>query len=72
MGTGKTLSACWAADFLMINDAVQRVLVASPLSTMNPAWGKDLLYNLPHRKFAICHGTREYRTRILRGNAEII
>lgn len=72
MGTGKTLSASWAADFLLINDVVRRVLVTSPLSTMNPAWGKDLLYHLPHRKFAICHGTREIRTKILRGSAEIV
>lgn len=72
MGTGKTLSCLWALDFLMINGLINRAIVSSPLSTMNPAWGHDILYHLPHRKFAICHGSRELRKKIIRGNAEIV
>lgn len=72
MGTGKTLSALWAADFLLINEKIRRVLIACPLSTMRAAWGRDILFNLPHRRFAICHGSRQYRSQVLKTSAEIV
>src|ERR1035437_5970027 len=34
IGTGKTLSALWAADYLIETGAAHRVLIASPLSTL--------------------------------------
>ena len=39
LGTGKTLSALWAADFLMCNDKVKKTLIVSPLSTLQSVWG---------------------------------
>ena len=37
-GTGKTLSALWAADYLMKLKKVRRVLILCPLSIMHSAW----------------------------------
>mgnify|MGYP006290176891 FL=1 len=37
-GTGKTLAALWAADYLMTLGFVRRVLILCPLSIMQSAW----------------------------------
>lgn len=61
LGTGKTLSALWAADFLMLNKKIKKVLIASPLSTIKVVWAQEIFYNFTHRKSAIAHGTRADR-----------
>ena len=48
-GTGKTASAIWAADYLMKQGLVQRVLVICPLSIMRSAWQADLFKFAVHR-----------------------
>lgn len=70
MGTGKTLSAAWAADILMINERIDKVLVVCPLSTMMSTWVKDIIFNLPHRKYCIVHGSRERRAQLLQSDAD--
>jgi SNF2 family DNA or RNA helicase len=70
MGTGKTLSAVWAADILLEAQKIRRVLVVGPLSTMKSVWGNELYLNVPHRKFAILHGTRQQRLERLHSGAE--
>jgi SNF2 family DNA or RNA helicase len=52
MGTGKTLSAVWAADILLEAQKIRRVLVVGPLSTMKSVWGNELYLNVPHRTTA--------------------
>jgi hypothetical protein len=37
-GTGKTLSALWAADYLMRTRQVRRCLILCPISIMHSAW----------------------------------
>ena len=61
IGTGKTLSAYWAADYLMQQGLVRKVLVVSPLSTLERVHGDALFQNFPHRSFAILHGTAARR-----------
>lgn len=61
MGTGKTLSAIWACDILMCATKIRRVLVISPLSTMRSVWFNELALNVPHRRAAVAHGTRQQR-----------
>lgn len=61
MGTGKTLAAIWACDILMVAERVRRVLVISPLSTMRSVWFNELFLNVPHRRAAIAHGTKQLR-----------
>lgn len=54
-GTGKTLSALWAADYLMSRGEVRRVLVLCPLSIMQSAWMQDLNSSIIHRSAVIAH-----------------
>lgn len=61
MGTAKTLSALWAADFLRREGLIRRVLVVSPLSTLQVVWGKEIFTNFPHLSYAILHGSRDTR-----------
>jgi SNF2 family DNA or RNA helicase len=54
-GTGKTLSALWAADYLMRIGEVRRVLILCPLSIMHSAWMGDLQSSIIHRSAIIAH-----------------
>ena len=54
-GTGKTLSALWAADYLMTRGEVRRVLILCPLSIMQSAWMQDLNASIIHRSAIIAH-----------------
>ena len=40
-GTGKTSGVIWAADYLMNQNKVNRMLVVCPLSIMQAAWQSD-------------------------------
>ena len=54
-GTGKTLSALWAADYLMKLGKVRRVLILCPLSIMHSAWMGDINSSIIHRSAVIAH-----------------
>lgn len=71
-GTGKTMSAIWAADFLMKRKVIKRVLIVCPLSIMDSAWRADLFKAAMHRTVDIAYGTAEKRARIISGGAEFI
>lgn len=62
MGTMKTMSALWAADFIMQHYApgTCRALVATPLSTMKGVW-TDAIFKafLGRRTFEVLHGATE-------------
>jgi SNF2 family DNA or RNA helicase len=64
-GTGKTLSAIWAADFLLSEGIAKRILVVAPLSTLTVVWAREIRHHLPHRTFAVITGSRERRERQL-------
>lgn len=72
MGTGKTNSVIWAADYLMKLGVIKRMLVVCPLSIMDAAWRKDLFKTTMHRSVEIAHGSREKRAAIIQGDAEIV
>jgi SNF2 family DNA or RNA helicase len=54
-GTGKTLSALWAADYLMQRGEVRRVLILCPLSIMQSAWMGDISNSIIHRSAIVAH-----------------
>lgn len=54
-GTGKTLSALWAADYLMQRGEVRRILILCPLSIMQSAWMGDISNSIIHRSAIIAH-----------------
>jgi SNF2 family DNA or RNA helicase len=60
-GTGKTLSALWAADYLMTLGKVRRVLILCPLSIMHSAWMGDINSSIIHRSAVIAHHPKASR-----------
>ncbi len=71
-GTGKTSAAAWAADYLMTQGRVKRVLIVCPVSIMETAWRSDLFKTLMHRTVAIAQGTRTQRKKVIEGNYEFV
>jgi len=71
-GTGKTSSVLWAADYLMNQGEVKRILIICPLSIMYSAWQGDVFNTCMHRTSAVAHGTAEKRAKIINGEYEII
>jgi len=69
IGTGKTLSAMWAADWLMLERMVRKVVILSPLSTLERVWADAAFIHLGHRNLAVLHGTAEKRRRLFANNA---
>jgi SNF2 family DNA or RNA helicase len=65
MGTGKTLSFLWAADYLMLKAKVNRALIVSPLSTLETVWAQELFINFPNRSAVVLHGTKARRNKLL-------
>lgn len=65
MGSGKTSAAVWAADYLLEQQAISRVLIICPLSIMDCAWRKDLFNTAMHRHVEIAHGAREQRLKVI-------
>lgn len=63
--SGKTISVLWAFDFLRKVGAVRRMLVLAPLSTLERAWGDEIFSNFPDMTFAVLHGTRDKRHKLL-------
>lgn len=72
MGTGKTSSAIWAADYLMREKVINRVLIVCPLSIMHTAWQGDVFNTAMHRSCAIAHGSAEKRKKIINGEYEFV
>ena len=71
-GTGKTASAIWAADYLMKQGKIKRVLVICPLSIMDSAWREDLFTFAPHRSVDIAHGASKKRKVIIGQGADFV
>jgi len=64
-GTGKSLSALWAADFLLSEKIVRKVIIVAPLSTVKVVWGKELRHHMLQRAFELLTGSKEQRLRRL-------
>ena len=71
-GTGKTASSIWAADCLMEQEIIRRVLIICPLSIMQSAWQADLFKFAVHRKVAVAYGDRLKRRAIIESDADFV
>ena len=67
-GTGKTSAAIWAADYLMEQGLIKKVLVVCPLSIMYSAWQADIFKTAMHRTCGVAHGTTNKRKKIISEN----
>ena len=56
-GTGKTLSALWAIDYLVRAGFVKRALVVTYKSIMRPAWSGDATEHLPWMPHSVVYST---------------
>jgi SNF2 family DNA or RNA helicase len=65
IGTGKSVSALWAADYLMRAGKVSKVLILSPLSTLERVWGDAVFTNFVSRRAVVLHGTAKKRKKLL-------
>ena len=64
MGTMKTISTLWAADYLMKlhKDGTFRVIIVAPLSILERVWANAIFSNfLGHRTFEILYGSADRR-----------
>jgi SNF2 family DNA or RNA helicase len=71
-GTGKTGSVIWAADYLMKQGRIRRVLVICPLSIMDSAWRVDLFKFAMHRSVDIAYGSADKRREVVNSQAEFV
>jgi len=71
-GTGKTASVIWAADHLMKQGKVNRVLVICPLSIMKSAWQEDLFKFAMHRSCSVAHGYAQQRKKIIAAGSQFV
>lgn len=65
MGTGKTRSALYAADYLLKEGEIRNVLVVAPLSTLSAVWDREIFEFFPHLTTAVLHGTKSRREALL-------
>lgn len=65
LGTGKTLSALCAYDYLREIGQVDKVLVIAPLSTLERTWADEIFMNFPHLNCAVLHCTAQKRLKLL-------
>lgn len=70
MGTGKTSSTLWAADWLMSRGYVRKALIISPLSTLDRVWKNEVFDTLMHRIASVVHGTQDQRLAALDVDAD--
>lgn len=71
MGTMKTLSALWAADFLMDQEPDFRALIVAPVSILKSVWGMHIFNHLGRtRTYKILYGNHEKRRKELAKDAD--
>jgi superfamily II DNA or RNA helicase len=77
IGTGKTLTMLWAADWLMSNDhpggaVTKRLLFLVPKSTKLDVWGKELYATFPHRKYIAPEGSKRHEKILEHGDGVLV
>lgn len=71
MGTGKSLSALWAYDYLRSKRSVRTILVVAPLSTLESTWADEVFAHFMHLQCVVLHGSRARRLKLLKSNADV-
>ena len=71
LGTGKSISALWAYDYLKSIGAVNKLLVITPLSTMERVWSDEVFNHFPHLEATVLYGSAKRRVGQLEYPADI-
>ena len=69
--TGKTMATLWAYDYLKSIGQVKKMLVISPLSTLERTWADEVFNQFPNLTTAVLHGSPEKRLKLLATDADI-
>lgn len=71
MGLGKSLSALWSADFLMMKGLVGKTIIVCPKSTTDSVWKQEIdQHFLGRRKAVVLVGAKERRLKLLKQDAD--
>lgn len=70
MGLGKSISSLWAADYLMQQKLVRKVLILSTLSCLVPTWEREIFRNMMHRTTIVVHGSKAQRIAALKEDVD--
>lgn len=70
IGTMKTITALWAADFLLREGIIPRVLIIAPIEALVRAWADTIFFHLRHRKCLVLHGTAKKRHALLQQDVD--
>lgn len=66
MGTGKTLSSLWAADYLMRQRVIQKAIIVCPKSTLSAVWESEIkTHFMGRRKVQVLTGDKARRLKRL-------
>lgn len=72
LGTGKSISAAWAFDYLRTEGLAKKLLVIAPLSTLERTWADEFFRHLPHLEVSVVYGAnRAARMRHLEREADV-
>lgn len=71
IGTGKTLGALWAYDYLRSIGILRKLLVVTPLSTLERTWADEIWQNFPHLECAVLHGSAAKRIAMLEQDVDV-
>lgn len=72
LGTGKTASAIWAAEWLLRTKQVRKVLVVAPLSCLRRVWEDEILRLTPMRGVTVAHGDKKKRAKALAADVSYV
>ena len=72
MGLGKSISVLWSYDYLRSIGRVRKMLIFSPLSTLERVWGDEIFNNFPHLTYTVVHGAnKKKRLKLLAQDVDI-
>ena len=71
LGTGKSLASLWAYDYLRSVGHLHKVLVVSPLSTLERTWADEVFQHFPHLEYAVLHGSKDKRIKLLNTDVDV-
>lgn len=71
LGTGKTMATLWAYDYLRSLGQANKLLVVSPLSTLERVWADEIFGHFPHLTYAVLHGTKRKRVDLLNADVDV-
>ncbi|RLC98506.1 MAG: hypothetical protein DRI46_11205, partial [Chloroflexi bacterium] len=65
MGSGKTISCIWAAEFLKTMGEISNVLIICPLSTVQHVWVRELFQSYPALSVGVVTGNKKQKLAVL-------